>query len=316
MGAHRLLGLVRDVVDFEATCAFYREFGLTQTRPGVFASVVGGEQMELREASWPGVARIDVGVDGQADLDEIVGRMNAIDVPVTRTDEWLEARDPISGLLVRLMAAPRLPAEAPRERGEIRRDELVPQDRVRPLRLGHIVVGCKDVEAGKVFFLDGLGMRLSDYVNGGPFMRFETDHHNIVLRPSPFTLLHHTAWKVGSIDEVGYGGSQMIEKHPYRHAWGLGRHAASANYFWYLRDPAGSFAEYYYSEMDERAPDKYFWDRLPDAPTLPTAVWASPALVPGPLAQPPVPVENPEEMPAPLLERLAGPHSKTEGATR
>jgi hypothetical protein len=28
------------------------------------------------------------------------------------------------------------------------------------------------------------------------FMRFETDHHNIALRPSPFTLLHHTAWKV------------------------------------------------------------------------------------------------------------------------
>ena len=53
MGAHRLLGLIRDVVDWEATCAFYREFGLTETRPGVFASVVGGEQMELREATWP-----------------------------------------------------------------------------------------------------------------------------------------------------------------------------------------------------------------------------------------------------------------------
>jgi hypothetical protein len=49
----------------------------------------------------------------------------------------------------------------------------------------------------------------------------------------------------------------------------MGRNAASANYFWYLRDPAGPFAEHYYSEMDERAPDEYFWDRPPDAPNLP-----------------------------------------------
>ena len=77
------------------------------------------------------------------------------------------------------------------------------------------------------------------------FMRFETDHHNIALRPSPVTLLHHTARKVRTADEVGHGGSVMVENHPYRHAWGLGRHAASANYFWYLRDPWGSWTEYF-----------------------------------------------------------------------
>jgi hypothetical protein len=26
--------------------------------------------------------------------------------------------------------------------------------------------------------------------------------------------------------------------------WGLGRHLVGSNYFWYLRDPAGNFAEY------------------------------------------------------------------------
>jgi hypothetical protein len=39
------------------------------------------------------------------------------------------------------------------------------------------------------------------------------------------------------VDETGYGGTRMIENHPERHAWGLGRHAASANYLWYLRTP-------------------------------------------------------------------------------
>jgi hypothetical protein len=31
--------------------------------------------------------------------------------------------------------------------------------------------------------------------------------------------------------------------------WGLGRHYAGSNFFWYLKDPAGNFSEYY-SDMD------------------------------------------------------------------
>jgi catechol 2,3-dioxygenase-like lactoylglutathione lyase family enzyme len=299
VGAHRLLSLVRDVTDFDDTCAFYKEFGLDEVRPGVFASAVGGEQLELHEASWPAVVRIHIGVDTKNDLTEIADRIASQGITVERAKGYIEAQEPISGVLVRLSVAERLPREFPLPQRELRRDDLVPREPIRPQRLGHIVMGCTDVEAAKVFFLDGIGMRLSDYVTDGPFMRFETDHHNIVLVPAPFTLLHHTAWKVRSVDEIGYGGSQMIEHHPHRHAWGLGRHAASANYFWYLRDPAGAFAEYYHSEMDERAPDRFFWDQMHDTKELPVAVWASPALVDAPLT----PFRGPEDMPAPLLER-------------
>jgi hypothetical protein len=31
--------------------------------------------------------------------------------------------------------------------------------------------------------------------------------------------------------------------------WGLGRHHIGSNFFWYLKDPAGNFSEYY-SDMD------------------------------------------------------------------
>ena len=41
----------------------------------------------------------------------------------------------------------------------------------------------------------------------------------------------------------------MIEKDDQRHVWGLGRHFLGSNYFWYLKDPAGNFSEYY-SDMD------------------------------------------------------------------
>ena len=41
----------------------------------------------------------------------------------------------------------------------------------------------------------------------------------------------------------------MLEDHPERHVWGLGRHHAGSNFFWYLKDPAGNFSEYF-ADMD------------------------------------------------------------------
>jgi len=41
----------------------------------------------------------------------------------------------------------------------------------------------------------------------------------------------------------------MLEGRPERHVWGLGRHHVGSNFFWYLRDPAGNFCEYY-SDLD------------------------------------------------------------------
>ena len=37
----------------------------------------------------------------------------------------------------------------------------------------------------------------------------------------------------------------MLEGHPERHMWGLGRHHAGSNLFWYLKDPSGNYSEYY-----------------------------------------------------------------------
>ncbi|MEV1011660.1 dioxygenase, partial [Streptomyces sp. NPDC049881] len=66
---------------------------------------------------------------------------------------------------------------------------------------------------------------------------------------APVAFLHHTSWQVDDIDEVGRGAATMLEDHPERHVWGLGRHHAGSNFFWYLKDPAGNFSEYY-SDMD------------------------------------------------------------------
>ncbi len=294
MPIHRVMQLVREVPNLPLTRTFFREFGLEETGPGRFSTVVGGEQLVLRAGDSPRVVEITIGADDESDLQAIAGRLTGLGVESTRTSAALEAMEPASGVLVRITVAERLPKEPPPSAPtSANRSELVQREPIRPLRLGHVAIGCTDVKRAQQFFIDGLGMRLSDYVIGGAFMRFETDHHNIVVLPAPMTLLHHAAWKVRDVDEIGYGGSQMIENHPERHAWGLGRHAASANYFWYLKDPAGAFSEYYYSEMDDLADTPYFWDHDPDAEELPVAAWASPALEERPLI--------PEAMKAPIL---------------
>ena len=286
MGLHRVNYLVREVPDVEVTSAFYREFGLKETAPGVFATRVGGDQLYLRPTDGKArVHAIGVGVDARSDLDDLEQRLAKLGYPSEREGEVLVAVEPATGVRIELAVTPRLPRETPPARGGVPdRSDLVPREPVWPQRLGHVVMGSPDIPGGERFFIGGLGLHLSDYVIGGAFMRFETDHHNIVVVPAPMAVLHHTAWKVRSVDEIGYGGANMVRHHPERHAWGLGRHAASANYFWYLKDPAGAFAEYYYSEMDELADTPTFWDPVPGADELPTAVWSSPpvevALIP------------------------------------
>jgi catechol-2,3-dioxygenase len=81
------------------------------------------------------------------------------------------------------------------------------------------------------------------------FPRCSTDHHNVLVQRAPVDFLHHTAREVDDVDEVGRGATAMLEGHPERHVWGLGRHHIGSNFFWYLKDPAGNFSEYY-SDLD------------------------------------------------------------------
>ncbi|MDJ1132728.1 VOC family protein [Streptomyces iconiensis] len=77
----------------------------------------------------------------------------------------------------------------------------------------------------------------------------------VLVLKAPVTYLHHTSWQVDDVDDVGRGATAMLEDHPERHIWGLGRHHAGSNFFWYLKDPAGTFSEYY-SDMDCVADDQ------------------------------------------------------------
>ena len=57
---------------------------------------------------------------------------------------------------------------------------------------------------------------------------------------------------------MGHLATTLYRADPDRHSWGLGRHFAGSNFYWYLRDPAGSFIEMY-ADMD-RIDDDEAWE--------------------------------------------------------
>ncbi len=167
---------------------------------------------------------------------------------------------------------------------------------VRPRKLGHVVVGSTDLAASQRFFMDGIGFKVSDTITGlAAFLRCSTDHHNLLVQPAPFPLLHHTSWQVNDVDEIGRGARAMLAADPARHVWGLGRHCVGSNFFWYLRDPAGNFTEYY-ADLDCILDDQLWEPRVWDGAAA-LASWG-----------PPVPPSF--LAPDDLAELMAGAHAR------
>ncbi|HEX4362121.1 MAG TPA: VOC family protein [Pseudonocardia sp.] len=265
MSLHRLTSITVGVPNVAETAAYYADFGLTPTSsndPGSarFATQDGGEQLEIVPAPRRRLLRIGLGAQDEDDLGRIEGQLARLDIAGRRTGAGLVVADPNSQLEVTVAVTPELsqspvaveptngPGRADRPNG--RAPAIERENRVRPRKLGHVVIGSVDREATQRFFVDGLGFKISDEVPGlASFLRCSTDHHNVLVQAAPVNFLHHTAWEVDDVDEVGRGASAMLTDHPERHAWGLGRHHIGSNFFWYLRDPAGNFSEYY-SDLD------------------------------------------------------------------
>jgi catechol 2,3-dioxygenase-like lactoylglutathione lyase family enzyme len=116
----------------------------------------------------------------------------------------------------------------------------------RPLYLSHVLLFSSDVDEATRFYEEILGFRLSD--KSGSVIAFlhsphGSDHHLIAFAKSGGPGLHHISWCVSSIDAVGQGTQQMAQA-GYGEGWGIGRHVLGSNYFRYVRDPWGSYAEY------------------------------------------------------------------------
>jgi catechol 2,3-dioxygenase-like lactoylglutathione lyase family enzyme len=260
MALHRLTSITMGVPNVAETSAYYADFGLVADQDGWFTTRTGGRQLRIVAAPTRRLVDLHVGVDDLDDLARATRNLRRLGLNVQDGLGWIRAAERATGTIAYLEIAPRptenaVPATPYNGPGRALRTggrapgvlRTVP---VRPRKLGHAVLGSTDFEATRSFFTEGLGFKVSDHIKGaGTFMRCSTDHHNVLVLQAPVSFLHHTSWEVDDVDDVGRGAFAMLEDHPERHVWGLGRHYGGSNFFWYLKDPAGSFSEYY-SDMD------------------------------------------------------------------
>ncbi len=265
MSLHGLVGITIGVPNVEQAAAYYQEFGLERIPLAVagqaaFATVDGGEQLRLVQSNRRRLVELRIGADDPDDLDRIEHSLDELGEAAHRDQRAITTVEAATGVSVVVAIAPRIrqaPAEAVAYNGpgsvsrpNERSAAILREGPVKPRRLGHVVLGSVDQERSQRFFRDGLGFKLSDTVPGlAAFLRCSPDHHNVLVQQAPVPFLHHSAWEVDDVDEVGRGATRMLEADPSRHVWGLGRHHVGSNFFWYLRDPAGNFTEYY-SDLD------------------------------------------------------------------
>ncbi len=260
MALHRLTSVTMGVPNVDETAAYYTEFGLTPDGDGWFATRDAGRQLHIVAAPTRRLVEMRVGADDPDDLDRVADNLTRMGIDCQRTATGVTAVEKTTGMRAVVELAPRVTQDAlpatpyngpgRLERQGTRAPGIVRTERVLPRKLGHAVLATTDLEVTQAFFTDGLGFKISDYIkDAGAFLRCSIDHHNLLVLASPVTYLHHTSWQVDDIDDVGRGACAMLEEHPERHIWGMGRHHAGSNFFWYLKDPAGNFSEYY-SDMD------------------------------------------------------------------
>ncbi|GAS98332.1 dioxygenase [Mycolicibacterium canariasense] len=268
MSLHRLAQITMGVPNVAETISYYRDFGLHHEGDGLFSTVVGGEQLRIVASARRRLVAMVVGCDDLDDVAAITRSLTTEGFLTASTGAGVVSVEPVTDTQVSVEVMPRLvqtPVLAPSYNGPGRYDRvgkrapgILREGPVQPKKLGHAVVGCTDMAATRRFFTDGLGFKVSDAVGQqGVFLRCSVDHHNIMLLQMPVNFLHHTSWQVDDVDEIGRGAKAMLDGNPERHVWGLGRHHAGSNFFWYLKDPAGNFSEYY-SDMD-CIPDDEIW---------------------------------------------------------
>jgi catechol 2,3-dioxygenase-like lactoylglutathione lyase family enzyme len=117
-------------------------------------------------------------------------------------------------------------------------------------RLGHVVLQTPRFSRALNWYLDTLGMIVSDfqYAPGqrdrGPALAFircdrgtvPADHHTLALNLGPAAGYSHSAYQVTDLDAVAAGGEYLLER-GYDRAWGIGRHLLGSQIFDYWHDP-------------------------------------------------------------------------------
>jgi catechol 2,3-dioxygenase-like lactoylglutathione lyase family enzyme/predicted enzyme related to lactoylglutathione lyase len=241
------------VTDLGAEQAYYAEkWGLEQVPSDdgmVWFKARGHEEHHVVRLRSAEVNRIDVvalAAETRADVDALREKVAASGSRIVR--EPGELTTPGGGYGFRFFSPDGLQMEVSSDvaRGGAR--DLAHWEGL-PLKISHIVLHSPDHQALMQWFVDVLGMKVSDWL--GDFMGFlrcNSAHHRIAILPGP-PCLNHVAYDMPSVDDMMRGGHRLkVNGVPI--VWGPGRHTAGNNAFSYFVTPGG-FAVEYTSDLEE-----------------------------------------------------------------
>ena len=173
-----------------------------------------------------------------------------------------------SGVPVRVVAGTHDSAPLPRQVPPVLNfgDELLrtnttqrpPRIPARVRRLGHVVLQSTRYLEAVNWYLDHLGMIVSDFLyfpgqrDLGPAMSFircdrgdtPAHHHSLAMALGPRNRYVHSAYEVSDLDAMAAGG-EYLRDCGYHRSWGIGRHIQGSQIFDYWRDPDGFLVEHY-----------------------------------------------------------------------
>jgi len=257
--------------DLDRAGRFGTDFGFTvsdRTRESLVlrARQAGAACLVVRRGPRPRFTGVAFQAAARDDLDRLARGAGAT-VMAHRGGNTVQLRDP-SGFPVRVVYGvpelPALPVRAPLplnfgpEPVRVNATQRPSRQAAEIQRLGHVVLGTTRFGAALDWYLDTLGLIVSDflYLDGqrdrGPAMAFircdlgsvPADHHTLAMILQPRTEYVHSACELTDLDEVAASGEYLRER-GYRHAWGLGRHIQGSQIFDYWRDPDRLMFEHY-----------------------------------------------------------------------
>lgn len=260
LGVHSLDTFSFSVPDLAQADAFHRSFGLTtRLRDGALELLTEGSDHvwgRIVEGAKKALSYLSFGIY-EEDLERFKLHLKAngirqVDPPMGLESNGLWVRD-FEGTLVELKVASKsspdekshgtMVSSAPGVAGAPKRSA---GGLVIPSRMSHILLFTSDVDRAVSFYTRVFGLGLSDRAGSDiAFLhgKHGSDHHMVAFVRSTAPGIHHTSWDVPSVHQVGLGAMNMADR-GYSEGWGLGRHVLGSNYFHYVRDPWGSYAEY------------------------------------------------------------------------
>ena len=207
--------------------------------------------------------------ENEADVLRLAGATRADTRPLPETLGGLtvDLVDP-SGVPVRVVAGTHplesLSSQSPhilnfgRELLRVNAMQRPPREPAKVQRLGHVVLQTTRYREALNWYLDNLGMIVSDFLffpgqrERGPTMSFircdrgstPADHHTLALALGPQNRYVHSAYQVCDLDALAAGGEYLAELGYFR-SWGIGRHIQGSQIFDYWRDPDGFMVEHF-----------------------------------------------------------------------